>query len=213
RDASGDRAGRGDRRRLRALSPVGATRPAARRRAADRGIQEGRPVHRQGRRARRHHARGRRHHVGVLADQVPGGHGNTAHVHVPLEHARRARSHSRALVFPAARQSGTQRPSRTRWGGDGIVAWLRHRDTQDRNSVMEKTMKKLSIPRTLSAHDASLSIGQILERGVAVAPAQEIVYGAKLRYTYRTLAERVSRLASALTELGVEPGGTVAIMD
>ena len=74
-------------------------------------------------------------------------------------------------------------------------------------------MNKLSIPRTPSAHDASLSIGQILERGVAVAPAQEIVYGAKLRYTYRTLAERVSRLASALTELGVEPGGTVAIMD
>jgi len=74
-------------------------------------------------------------------------------------------------------------------------------------------MKKLSIPRTPSAHDASLSIGQILERGVAVAAAQEIVYGAKLRYTYRTLAERVSRLASALTELGVEPGGTVAIMD
>ena len=56
---------------------------------------------------------------------------------------------------------------------------------------MEKTMKKLSIPRTPSAHDASLSIGQILERGVAVAAAQEIVYGAKLRYTYRTLAERV----------------------
>jgi len=78
---------------------------------------------------------------------------------------------------------------------------------------MEKTMKKLSIPRTPSAHDASLSIGQILERGVAVAAAQEIVYGAKLRYTYRTLGERVSRLASALTELGVEPGGTVAIMD
>ena len=74
-------------------------------------------------------------------------------------------------------------------------------------------MNKLSIPRTPSAHDASLSIGQILERGVAVAPAQEIVYGAKLRYTYRTLAERVSRLASALTALGVEPGGTVAIMD
>jgi len=74
-------------------------------------------------------------------------------------------------------------------------------------------MKKLSIPRTPSAHDASLSIGQILERGVAVAAAQEIVYGAKLRYTYRTLGERVSRLASALTELGVEPGGTVAIMD
>ena len=64
-------------------------------------------------------------------------------------------------------------------------------------------MKKLPISRTQSACDAPLSIGQILERGVAVAPAQEVVYGDRLRYTYLTLAERVSRLA--LLDTGWQP--------
>ena len=48
--------------------------------------------------------------------------------------------------------------------------------------------------------------GSILARGLATAPAQEIVYGDRLRYTYATLGERVRRLASALDALGVEPG-------
>jgi len=74
-------------------------------------------------------------------------------------------------------------------------------------------MKQLAITRTPAAHDAPLSIGQMLAYGVARAPAQEIVYGEKLRYTYTTLAERVRRLASALSALGVGPGATVAMMD
>jgi len=74
-------------------------------------------------------------------------------------------------------------------------------------------MNPLAITCTPSACDAALSIGQILAYGVARAPAQEIVYAARQRYTYKTLAERVSRLASALAALGVEPGATVAIMD
>jgi len=74
-------------------------------------------------------------------------------------------------------------------------------------------MNMLAITRTPSAHDAPLSIGHILERGVAAAPSQEIVYGDRLRYTYATLAQRVQRLASALAALGVKPGATVAIMD
>jgi len=64
-------------------------------------------------------------------------------------------------------------------------------------------MNELTIPRTPSAHEAPLLIGQILEHGVAAAPEQEIVYGERLRYTYATLAERVRRLASALSALGV----------
>src|SRR5207245_4590454 len=55
--------------------------------------------------------------------------------------------------------------------------------------------------------------GQILTYGVAKAPTQEIVYGAERRYTYATLAERVRRLASALTALGVTRGSTGAVMD
>jgi fatty-acyl-CoA synthase len=74
-------------------------------------------------------------------------------------------------------------------------------------------MKDLAIVQTPSACDPPLSIRTILERGVAVAPAQEIVYGDRLRYTYSTLAERVARLASALAALGVKPGSTVAMMD
>jgi len=74
-------------------------------------------------------------------------------------------------------------------------------------------MKSHAIIRTPSAHDAPLSIGQILDRGLAAAPAQEIVYADRLRYTYTTLGERVRRLASALAGLGVKPGSTVAIMD
>ena len=75
------------------------------------------------------------------------------------------------------------------------------------------SMNPLDIARTRSAHDAPLSIGSILDRGLAVAPTQEIVYGDRLRYTYATLGERVRRLASALDALGVKPGSTVAIMD
>jgi fatty-acyl-CoA synthase len=74
-------------------------------------------------------------------------------------------------------------------------------------------MKELTITKTPSAHDAPLSIRQILEHGVATAPKQEIVYGDRVRYTYAGLAQRVARLASALAALGVKPGSTVAIMD
>ena len=74
-------------------------------------------------------------------------------------------------------------------------------------------MNPLAIHRTPSANDAPLSIRHILARGVAQAPAQEIVYADRTRYTYTTLAERVGRLASALTALGVKPGSTVAMMD
>ena len=74
-------------------------------------------------------------------------------------------------------------------------------------------MNPLAIERTPSACDAPLSIGQILDQGVARAPAQEIVYADSRRHSYATLAERVNRLAAALAALGVVPGSTVAIMD
>jgi len=74
-------------------------------------------------------------------------------------------------------------------------------------------MNNLAIARTKSAHDTSLTIRHILDRGLAQAPQQEIVYADRVRMTYRTLGERVNRLASALAALGVTPGKTVAMMD
>jgi fatty-acyl-CoA synthase len=74
-------------------------------------------------------------------------------------------------------------------------------------------MKPLAVPRSPSAVEPPLSIGAILERGVANAPEQEIVHGTRSRYSYAELARRVARLASALSALGVKPGSTVAMMD
>ena len=64
-----------------------------------------------------------------------------------------------------------------------------------------------------SAYAYPLLIRQLLHTPLATAPHQEIVYADKRRYDYRTFAERVARLASALTALGVKPGDTVAVMD
>jgi fatty-acyl-CoA synthase len=64
----------------------------------------------------------------------------------------------------------------------------------------------------MSDRDFDLSIGRMLETGVAAAPNQEIVHGTR-RHTYAKLAERVGRLASTLAWLGVKPGSTVAVMD
>ena len=70
-----------------------------------------------------------------------------------------------------------------------------------------------TIVRTPSAVDQPLLIRSILEAGVNNAPDQEIVYAGQQRFSYRHFAERVHRLAHALTELGVKPGDTVAVMD
>lgn len=71
----------------------------------------------------------------------------------------------------------------------------------------------IEIERTQSAVDPAMTIGDILDAGVRTAPDQEIVYADKRRMTYRDLRERVHRLAAALSELGIQPGDTVAVMD
>ena len=69
------------------------------------------------------------------------------------------------------------------------------------------------IQSTSSAYAYPLLIKQLLHTPLATAPDQEITYQGKLRYSYRTLNERIRRLANGLTGLGVEAGQTVAVMD
>ncbi len=69
------------------------------------------------------------------------------------------------------------------------------------------------IPRTDSAYRYPLLIKNLLQTPQVNSPRREIVYGDKFRFDYRTLGERIRRLANALTELGVKHGDTVAVMD
>jgi fatty-acyl-CoA synthase len=69
------------------------------------------------------------------------------------------------------------------------------------------------IVRTPSAYAYPLLIKHLLHTPLAHAPEQEIVYRELRRYDYRTLVERIHRLGSALTRLGVRSGDTVAVMD
>jgi fatty-acyl-CoA synthase len=69
------------------------------------------------------------------------------------------------------------------------------------------------IERTPSAYYYPLLIKQLLYTPLATDPDQEIVYRDMSRYTYRVFRQRISRLASGLTDLGVKPGDIVAVMD
>ena len=69
------------------------------------------------------------------------------------------------------------------------------------------------IERTPSAYDYPLLIKHLLHTPLATTPEQEIVYRDSIRYTYRTLRQRIGRLASGLAGLGARPGDTVAVMD
>src|SRR5437899_11535711 len=69
------------------------------------------------------------------------------------------------------------------------------------------------IQHTPSAYDYPLLIKHLLHTPLATVPEQEIVYRDSIRYTYRTLRQRIGRLASGLAGLGARPGDTVAVMD
>ncbi|MFT5728912.1 MAG: fatty-acyl-CoA synthase [Desulforhopalus sp.] len=69
------------------------------------------------------------------------------------------------------------------------------------------------IVRTQSAYSYPLIIKNMFLAPIVENPDQEIVYRDSLRFTYRDFKQRVHKLANALTEMGVKPGDTVAIMD
>ena len=58
-----------------------------------------------------------------------------------------------------------------------------------------------------------LIIKKLLSTPLIYSPQREIVYSDQLRYTYRTLNERIHRLAGGLEKLNVKPGDTVAVFD
>ncbi|TCO80862.1 fatty-acyl-CoA synthase [Plasticicumulans lactativorans] len=70
-----------------------------------------------------------------------------------------------------------------------------------------------AIPRAAGANPGALLIRQLLEVPLAQFPEREIVYAGHTRLDYRRFGERVARLGSALTRLGVRAGQTVAVLD
>ena len=58
-----------------------------------------------------------------------------------------------------------------------------------------------------------LIIKKLLNTPLIYSPDQEIVYDDKNRYTYRTLNERINRLASGLKKFGVAQGDIIAVFD
>jgi fatty-acyl-CoA synthase len=69
------------------------------------------------------------------------------------------------------------------------------------------------IPPTKSAYTYPLLIKHLLHAPMARSPDQEIVYRDLRRQTYRTFRERIGRLASGLTQIGVDQGDVVAILE
>lgn len=63
------------------------------------------------------------------------------------------------------------------------------------------------------AFQFQLLIKNILNAGLRYEPDREIVYRDLARYDYPELYRRVCRLANVLTDLGVEAGDTVAVLD
>ena len=74
-------------------------------------------------------------------------------------------------------------------------------------------MSENLIKQTESAYSYPLIIKNLFLAPVVENPDQEIVYRGSQRFTYAEFRRRVHRLAGALTELGVRPGDTVAMMD
>jgi fatty-acyl-CoA synthase len=69
------------------------------------------------------------------------------------------------------------------------------------------------IEKTPSAYGYPLLVKHLLHTALATAPDQQIVYRDLTRYDYRTLRQRIGRLATGLSRLGVDAGHTVAVMD
>jgi fatty-acyl-CoA synthase len=66
---------------------------------------------------------------------------------------------------------------------------------------------------TPSAYDYPLLVKQLLNNALCLYGDQEITYRGEVRFTYKQFRTRIGKLASALQQLGVGHGSTVAVMD
>jgi fatty-acyl-CoA synthase len=64
-----------------------------------------------------------------------------------------------------------------------------------------------------SAYQYPLILKQLWHTPLMQSPDQEIVYRDRKRFTYREIRDRIGRLASALSKIGVRPGDTVGVLD
>ncbi len=69
------------------------------------------------------------------------------------------------------------------------------------------------IPPTPSAYAYPLLIKHLLHAAMVRSPDQEIVYRDLRRHTYREFRERIGQLASGLSQIGVEQGDVVAVLE
>lgn len=69
------------------------------------------------------------------------------------------------------------------------------------------------IVSTPSAYAYPLLVKQLLTNAQCLYGEQEITYRGALRYRFREFRQRIGRLASALSALGIRHGSTVAVMD
>ncbi len=74
-------------------------------------------------------------------------------------------------------------------------------------------MKSNLIEVSPSAYEYPLLIKHLLHYPLTHSPDQVIVYRDLRRHSYRVFRERIGRLASGLTELGVKPGDVVGVLD
>ncbi|MGD9081741.1 MAG: AMP-binding protein, partial [Desulfobacterales bacterium] len=81
---------------------------------------------------------------------------------------------------------------------------------------MEDREEKAMVQKTYQSGESyhyPLIIKKLLNTPLIYSPDREIVYDDKNRYTYRTLNERINRLANGLNTLGVTTGDIVAVFD
>lgn len=69
------------------------------------------------------------------------------------------------------------------------------------------------IPRTTEAYEPPMLIKTLLAQSLKYEPQREIVYRDLFRMNYVQFNQRVRQLANVLTNLGVGPGDTVAVLD